>query len=179
MDTKYLKLVLTDKIISINICEEHGLFYIIREFEESYGVLWFKYSNGSVEFISGWDYAHLSSARRKCKEFRGDYKQINKEALKKILASKNIMSNHILVAFRVLADNGNILEVKYSLSFDFYAVACKMSNESYIIYYLDIKNNTLTSSRYSMKGNMLKAYKNLKGLYESLDLKSFKKVLTS
>ena len=87
MDTKYLKLVLTDKIISINICEEHGLFYIIREFEESYGVLWFKYSNGSVEFISGWDYAHLSSARRKCKEFRGDYKQINKEYLKKVLTS--------------------------------------------------------------------------------------------
>ena len=91
MSINYLKLVLDDEVLSVHICEEYGLFYLIRKFNETYGVVFFMYSDKDLYFVGGWDYKHLSSAKRKCKEFYNTYEKINKENLKKVLTSKNIM----------------------------------------------------------------------------------------
>ena len=91
MDAKgYLKLVLTDKILSINVCKEYNLFYFIRHFNESFGVLFFMIKGEELHFMGGWDYKHLSSAKRKAKEFYNEYEKIDEKSFKKWLTEKNI-----------------------------------------------------------------------------------------
>ena len=94
MDAKgYLKLVLDDRIISINMCEDEEVdfFYLIRHFEESYGVLLFMIKENDIHFMGGWDYKQLSSAKRKAKGFYNEYEKIDEKSFKKWLTTKNIM----------------------------------------------------------------------------------------